>query len=285
MAKKNQSLILSHAPRAKGAVPWLAVLVVGGCAASDWLTVFQFSTQLFNETEEVSFLISGVMACGLDVSLAVLGSILSGSRPKDKEALLRRRMAAIGLISAFALSFLALVLLAAAVSVRNESNMLTDGTLARLIAPLVTSLVSFFVTFCIDPRAQRRAELDRQIVETREAIDRIDVDTARLEQALSVFDGDTMDYTMSRASRLKIEILQQAACQAIHEELAKQIGDSEGVNRILALNQERAGRVAEMEKELQELLEQTDVAPHPKEESIRIVTQEEAPDEVRQAAK
>ena len=183
MAKKREGLVLSHTPKPAGTPLWLAVLVVGVCSVSDGLTIYLFSAQLFNETPAVSILISAVMACGLDVSLAVLGNILSAGRPDNKEARFRRKMAVIGLLTAFGLSFLALVLLAAAVSARNETDLLTDGTVARLIGPLVTSIVSFFITFCMDPVAQRRACLDRQIAETRNAIEDLDVETNRLEQA------------------------------------------------------------------------------------------------------
>lgn len=276
MAKKQEGLILSHTPLPVGTPLWLAALVVGVCAVSDGLTIYLFSAELFNEVMAVSILISAVMACGLDVSLAVLGKILSAGRPNNKEALFRRKMALIGLLTAFGMSFLALVLLAAAVSRRNETNMFTDGTLARLLGPLVTSVISFFITFCMDPVARRRASLDRQIAETREAIDGLDVETGRLEQALQVFDCDRMDYLMAKASRLRIEILQEMASQTIHEELAKRIDDSEASNRILQLNSRRAAHIAEMKEELNELLEKTDMAPCPESQSpIHIVEHKE----------
>lgn len=274
MAKKREGLVLSHTPKPAGTPLWLAVLVVGVCSVSDGLTIYLFSAQLFNETPAVSILISAVMACGLDVSLAVLGNILSAGRPDNKEARFRRKMAVIGLLTAFGLSFLALVLLAAAVSARNETDLLTDGTVARLIGPLVTSIISFFITFCMDPVAQRRACLDRQIAETRNAIEDLDVETNRLEQALGVFDCDSMDHLMEKAARLKIEILQEAAAQTIHEELAKRIDDSEASRRILQLNNQRVEHIAAMEAELNEILEKTDMAPAPEPESpIRIVEQ------------
>lgn len=279
MAKKKEGLVLSHTPKPAGTPLLLAALVVLVCAVSDGLTIYLFSAQLFNEVPAVSMLISAVMACGLDVSLAVLGKILSTGRPDNKEALFRRKMAIIGLITAFALSFLSLVLLAAAVSQKNGTNMLTDGTLARLLGPLVTSVISFFITFCMDPVAQRRACLDRQIAETRDAIDELDVETERLEQALSVFDCDRMDYLMEKAARLKIEILQEMASQTIHEELAKRIDDSEASKEILQMNSRRAEHIAAMEAELNELLEKTDMAPVPESQSpIRIVEEPEEED-------
>lgn len=91
------------------------------------------------------------------MSLAVRGKVLSTGRPDNREVLFRCKMALIGLITAFALSFLSLVLLAAAIYERNEINMFTDGMLARLLGPLVTSVISFFITFCMDPVAQRRS--------------------------------------------------------------------------------------------------------------------------------
>lgn len=279
MAKKKEGLVLSHTPKPAGTPLLLAALVVLVCAVSDGLTIYLFSAELFNEVPAVSMLISAVMACGLDVSLAVLGKILSTGRPDNKEALFRRKMAIIGLITAFALSFLSLVLLAAAVSQQNGTDMLTDGTLARLLGPLVTSVISFFITFCMDPVAQRRACLDRQIAETRDAIDELDVETERLEQALSVFDCDRMDYLMEKAARLKIEILQEMASQTIHEELAKRIDDSEASKEILQMNSRRAEHIAAMEAELNELLEKTDMAPVPESQSpIRIVEEPEEED-------
>lgn len=279
MAKKKEGLVLSHTPKPAGTPLLLAALVVLVCAVSDGLTIYLFSAELFNEVPAVSMLISAVMACGLDVSLAVLGKILSTGRPDNKEALFRRKMAIIGLITAFALSFLSLVLLAAAVSQKNGTDMLTDGTLARLLGPLVTSVISFFITFCMDPVAQRRACLDRQIAETRDAIDELDVETERLEQALSVFDCDRMDYLMEKAARLKIEILQEMASQTIHEELAKRIDDSEASKEILQMNSRRAEHIAAMEAELNELLEKTDMAPVPESQSpIRIVEEPEEED-------
>lgn len=279
MSKKKEGLVLSHTPKPAGTPLLLAALVVLVCAVSDDLTIYLFSAELFNEVPAVSMLISAVMACGLDVSLAVLGKILSTGRPDNQEALFRRKMAIIGLITAFALSFLSLVLLAAAVSQKNGTNMLTDGTLARLLGPLVTSVISFFITFCMDPVALRRACLDRQIAETRDAIDKLDVETERLEQALSVFDCDRMDYLMEKAARLKIEILQEMASQTIHEELAKRIDDSEASKEILQLNSRRAEHIAAMEAELNELLEKTDMAPVPESQSpIRIVEEPEEED-------
>lgn len=279
MAKKKEGLVLSHTPKPAGTPLLLAALVVLVCAVSDGLTIYLFSAELFNEVPAVSMLISAVMACGLDVSLAVLGKILSTGRPDNQEALFRRKMAIIGLITAFALSFLSLVLLAAAVSQQNGTDMLTDGTLARLLGPLVTSVISFFITFCMDPVAQRRACLDRQIAETRDAIDELDVETERLEQALSVFDCDRMDYLMEKAARLKIEILQEMASQTIHEELAKRIDDSEASKEILQMNSRRAEHIAAMEAELNELLEKTDMAPVPESQSpIRIVEEPEEED-------
>lgn len=279
MAKKKEGLVLSHTPKPAGTPLLLAALVVLVCAVSDGLTIYLFSAELFNEVPAVSMLISAVMACGLDVSLAVLGKILSTGRPDNQEALFRRKMAIIGLITAFALSFLSLVLLAAAVSQKNGTDMLTDGTLARLLGPLVTSVISFFITFCMDPVAQRRACLDRQIAETRDAIDELDVETERLEQALSVFDCDRMDYLMEKAARLKIEIFQEMASQTIHEELAKRIDDSEASKEILQMNSRRAEHIAAMEAELNELLEKTDMAPVPESQSpIRIVEEPEEED-------
>lgn len=263
MAKKKEGLVLSHTPKPEGTPLWLAVPVVGVCSFSDGLTIYLYSAQLFNEIPAVSLLISAVMACGLDVSLAVLGNILSTSRPDNREALFRRRMATIGLVTGFGLSFLALVLLAATVSVYNEADLLTDGSLARLLGPLVTSIISFFITFSMDPVAQRRACLDRQIAETREVMDHLDVETARLEQALSVYDSDRMDALMETASRLKIEILRCQATQVLHEELAKRIEDSEVSKQILQLNGQRADHIAVLEAELCELLERTDMAPCP----------------------
>ena len=106
----------------------------------------------------------------------------------------------------------------------------------------------------MDPVAQRRACLDRQIAETRNAIEDLDVETNRLEQALGVFDCDSMDHLMEKAARLKIEILQETAAQTIHEELAKRIDDSEASRRILQLNNQRAEHIAAMEAELNEIL-------------------------------
>lgn len=260
---KKEGLVLSHTPKPAGTPVWLAVLVVGVCSVSDGLTIYLFSAQLFNETPEVSVLISAVTACGLDISLAMLGNILSTSRPHNREALFRRKMASIGLLTAFGLCFIAVVLLAAAVSAHNDTNMLTDGSLARLLMPLVTSIISFFITFCMDPVAQRRAGLDRQIAETREAMDHLDVEADRLKQALSSFDSDRMDDLMQKAARLKIEIIQEIASQTLHEELAKRINDSDFSKQILQLNSQRAKHISDMEKELNELLENADMTPYP----------------------
>lgn len=268
MAKKKEGLVLSHIPKPAGMPLWLAILVVGVCAVSDGLTIYLFSAELFNEVAAISILVSAVMAGGLDVSMLVLGKILSTGRPDNHEALFRRKMAIIGLIAAFASSFVSLVLLAVAVSWRNETNMLTDGTVARLLGPLMTSIVSFFITFTMNPVAQRRACLDRQIAETREEMDRLDTQIDLLEQGLRAFDPDRMDYLMEKATRLKIEILQEIASQTIHEELSKRIDDSESSKKILQLNSQRAEHIAAMEAELNELLEKTDMEPCPESQSL-----------------
>lgn len=262
MEKKKEDLILSHIPKLSGTPLWLATLVAGVCVVSDGLTIYLFSAVLFDEVPFISVLISTVLACGLDLSLAILGKILSVGRPDNKEALFRRKMAVVGLLTAFALSFSALVLLATAISARNGSNPFTDGTLARLLGPLVTSIISFFITFCMNPAAQRRARLDRHIAETREAINNLIVETNRLAQALQVFDCDKMDDLMAKASQLKIEILQEMASQTINEELAKRIADSDSSKKILQLNSQRQEHIALMEKELHELLAHPDMQPH-----------------------
>lgn len=276
MAKNKEGLVLSHIPKPTGVPLWLTVLLVGICATSDALTIYIFSVELFNEIPAVSILLSVVMAAGLDLSMLVLGKILSTGKPDNQEALFRRKMAIIGLVTAFGLSFLALFLLASAVALRNETNMIADGTVPRLLEPLVTSIVSFFITFSMDPAAQRRACLDRQIAETREAIGELDVTIDRLEQGLRIFDCERMDRHMKKAARLKIEILREKAYQTLCEEMEKRIDDKAACKKIIQLDSQRAERVAVIEAELHELLENTDLAPVPKSQSpIRIVEDQE----------
>lgn len=255
---------------------WLATLIVLVCGTSDALTSYLFSAELFNEIPAVSILISVVLACGLDASLAILGNMLSAGRPDNQEALFRRKMATIGLISAFGLSYLALVLLAVAVSARNQTDIFTDGTLPRLILPAVTSVVSFFATFCMDPVAKDRARLDDEIAQTQDELDELDVESDRLSQGLQMYDCDQMDRLLCRASRLKIEVLQLVSSEFVREQLAKRIDDSDACRQILELDSRQAERLASIEAELNDLLETTDLAPRTGEEpAIRIVRQEE----------
>lgn len=276
MPKNKAGLVLSHIPKPTGVPLWLSVLVVGVCAISDGLTIYIFSAELFNEVAAISILISAVMACGLDFSMLVLGKILSTGRPDNQEALFRRKMAIIGLVTAFGLSFLALVLLAAAVSWRDETNMLTDATVARLLVPLITSIISLFSSLCMDPVAQRRACLDRQIAETWKEKDRLDAQIDLLEQGLRMFDPGRMDYLMEKAARLKIEILREQAYQTLCEEMEKRLDDQEASKKIRQQIIQRAEHIAAIEAELHELLENTDLAPVPKSQSpIRIVEDQE----------
>lgn len=281
MTKNMEGLVFSHIPKPTGVPLWLAVLVGGSCASSDALTIGIFSMELYNEIPAVSICLSVIMAAGLDLSMLVLGKILSTGKPDNQEALFRRKMAIIGLVTAFGLSYLALFLLASAVALRNETNMIADGTVPRLLGPLVTSIVSFFITFSMDPVAQRRACLDRQIAETREAIDELDVTIDRLEQGLRVFDCERMDRHMKKAARLKIEILREQAYQSLCEGMEKRLDDQESSKKIRQKVIQRAEHIAAIEAELHELLENTDLAPVPKSQSpIRIVEDQEEQDPV-----
>lgn len=135
------------------------ILILLVAIVTDTITCNTFSSLLFNETPFISLFTSLVLAVGLDASLTCAALTISTPVSND-EAKRNRKITFLGLFGTFLLCYLALVLLAvaAALAVKDGSDTSTlaayifeSGTLSRLILPLVTSFVAFFVGFTFDP--------------------------------------------------------------------------------------------------------------------------------------
>lgn len=212
---------------------WLVAAVVLVCVASDFVTSLQYSSVLFNEYPWVSWLVSGVTALGLDVSLAYTAIMVNGVRPRSATARRRRALGVGGMVGVFLLSYACLVWMAWSVEAQAGADMLRDGTLPRLLLPIATSILSFVMGWTLDPIKARLEEIDNLCVELEKEISVCRADCGRMQSVLAQFHPDQYDETMFRLSAMRIKAAMSQAQYQIRLLLAEELGSVEATEAVL----------------------------------------------------
>ena len=212
---------------------WLTRAIVLLCIASDFICCFQYSSLLFNEFAWVSWLVSMVTAVGLDASLAYAATMLNGVRPRSCTARRRRALGVGGMFAVFLLSYGCLVLMAWSAEAQAEADLLRDGTVARLILPVATSILSFVMGWNLDPAGARLQKIRQTCAELEREILAVRADCERTEAVLARFEPSSYDESMFRLAALRVKAAMAEAQSQIRLQLAEELGYNEAVDAIL----------------------------------------------------
>lgn len=242
---------------------WLSsmgVLLI--CIISDFITIYTFSGEIFNESPWLSYIVSGVSALCLDVSLAYAAVLLNQCRSNSPRASRRRCRILAGLMFAvFVLAYIGLILLAFSDSIRNNPDLIESGTATRLILPTATSILSFVISLDVDPEAIRVAQVNRQLAKLNEQLAEETATANRLSDTFEKFDPDCYDEQRLQLAiaRLKAVSLKEE-CEVDILKVKELGGAAAETNKIL---QENAKEAIILCQEIEELGLGLNVAPTP----------------------
>lgn len=210
----------------------MADVVVLACTLSDMLCVAAYSGVLFNEVPLASILISCVVAACLDLSLFHAATVLN--TPEHQGMRSRRMGKVIGMLAVFIVGYISLLLMAWMV----EGDFIHGnyGVLARLLIPIATSILSFFMGFSLSPKGDRLQEINMLRQELQAAIANQEEDCRRTEAVLDKFSVDEYDARVHQLSVTRLKIIATQAENEVCLALAQQLGTTEAVDKLLCSN-------------------------------------------------
>lgn len=203
------------------------------CTCSDLLCVYQYSGIIFDEYQAVSILIALTVAVCLDVSLYHGAGVLNLPRCRDSSVRRRCVWTVAGMAAVFLVAYISLLLMAWIVEGDLRHNW---GVLARLLIPIATSILSFFLGLSTDPVGDRLREVQTLQRQVQAAAARQAEEVRRSEALLAAFSPDQFDQQMHHLSVLRVKV---AACQAeyaLRLAQAQALGTTEAVDKLLCSN-------------------------------------------------
>lgn len=245
---------------------WFPMFVVLLCIASDLICILEFSVKIYNETPLISWLVSVVLAVCLDASLAYAASIFSQSKKKLGS---KEKLAAAAMLLVFFLAFISLVLIAVAASYQSEStDLFQNGTIARLIIPIATSILSFVLGWDLDPNKTRLEELKRQRSNIQMDLLEEKATCQRLYAAFQRMDPEAYDVQMFRLSMSRLKAALTQAQYKLRIALAEELGTTEAANMLK--DDDLLLDAGDMIKKLEQFGEDVSIAPTEKYRSGRV---------------
>lgn len=245
---------------------WSPTPVVLLCIASDLICILEFSIKIYNETPLISWLVSGVLAVCLDASLAYAASIFSQSQKRIGS---KEKLAAAAMLLVFFLAFISLVLIAVAASYQSEStDLFQNGTIARLIIPIATSILSFVLGWDLDPNKTRLEELKRQRSNIQMELLEEKATCQRLHAVFQKMDPEAYDVQMFRLSMSRLKAALTQAQYKLRIALAEELGTTEAANMLK--DHDLLLDAGEMIKNLEQFGEDVSIAPTEKYRSGRV---------------
>ena len=209
----------------------LADGIVFLCICSDLLCVYQYSAVLFNEYQATSILISLAVAVCLDASLYHGAGVLNFPRRRDSAARRRCVWTLAGMAAVFLVAYISLLLMAWMVEGDLRHNW---GVWARLLIPIATSILSFFLGLSTDPVGDRLREVQTLQRQVQAAAAREAEEVRRSEALLAAFSPDQFDQQMHHLSVLRVKVAASQAEYDLRLAQAQALGTTEAVDKLLS---------------------------------------------------
>lgn len=258
MFKKNA--ILQKNSKSHGCSKGLVALIVLICTASDFITIYTFSASVFNETPIISIIISIVSAICLDASLGYAAITMNRCTSISSPAVRSRCRVLVGLlIVVFAIAYSGLILLAWSNASRADTDLVTSGTLTRLLLPTATSVLSFVMGLALNPNDERLSQIDRQLAELNRELDITTATAQRLQAVFSLYDPAQWDLEQYRLAVARLKAHSNAAAYEVRLMLAQELGTADITNQLLA----DGSASEELYNQIEELGLQLEAAPKP----------------------
>lgn len=213
-------------------VTFAAVLLLCTFTGCDFMCFNSFSQFLFNEDIVISVLVSLIGAVGLDVSSYAAGLAVSTPVPGTARARRNRTAKVAFYILCFLICYTGLIYLAATVASQNGSDMLSDGTLFRVLLPAATSLLSFALGWRTDCTTPMIHLLERQIAELDEEIDVTRTNCRRMRAAMEKYDPDAYDRELYLCALDRLEAQMNMAKKATDESKAAELKEVDGTANV-----------------------------------------------------
>lgn len=209
-------------------VTFVAVLLLCTFTGCDFMCFNSFSQLLFNEDVIISVLVSLIGAAGLDVSSYAAGLVVSTPVPGTARARRNSVVKVVLYILCFMICYAGLIYLAATVASQTGSDMLTDGTLFRVLLPAATSLLSFALGWRTDCTTPMIRLLKRQIAELEEMSDIIRTNCHRMKAAMRRYDPDAFDTELYNCALDRLDAQTNMAQKAVGEGKAVELKGVDG---------------------------------------------------------
>ena len=245
--------------KSRGCSKWLVALIVLICTASDFITIYTFSASTFNETPIISIVVSIVSAICLDASLGYAAILMNRCTSTSSPAVRSRCRVLVGLLVAvFAIAYAGLILLAWSDASRTDTDLVTSGTLTRLLLPTATSILSFVMGLALNPNDERLSQIDSQLAELNRELDVTTATAQRLQSAFSLYDPSQYDLEQYRLAVARLKAHSNAAAHEIRLMLAQELGTADVTNQLLSDSSSE-----ELYNQIEELGLQLETAPKP----------------------
>ena len=209
----------------------LADGIVFLCICSDLLCVYQYSAVLFNEYQATSILISLAVAVCLDASLYHGAGVLNFPRRRDSAVRRRCVWTLAGMAAVFLVAYISLLLMAWMVEGDLRHNW---GVWARLLIPIATSILSFFLGLSTDPVGDRLREVQTLQRQVQASAAREAEEVRRSEALLAAFSPDQFDQQMHHLSVLRVKVAASQAEYDLRLAQAQALGTTEAVDKLLS---------------------------------------------------
>lgn len=209
-------------------ITFVAVLLLCTFTGCDFMCFNSFSQLLFNEDVIISILVSLIGAAGLDVSSYAAGLVVSTPVPGTARARKNRAVKVVFYILCFLICYAGLVYLANTVASQTGSDIMTDGTLFRVMLPAATSLLSFALGWRTDCTTPMIRMIERQLAELDEEIDIIRTNCRRMRAAMEKYDPDAYDKELYLCALDRLKAQMNMAKKATDEGIAVELKDVDG---------------------------------------------------------
>lgn len=256
MKKQNEPLF---APPSKK-INFKLLVIVLCCIICDSFCVWQFSSIVYNENFLYSALVSFVIAISLDVSLAYAANFLN-SPPSNNPTRRKRQLAALwAMFAVFFLSFVSMCMIAFAAQEASDSqNPFQNGTIARLIVPIFTSILSFAIGWDLNPADTHLQKLKYQ--RTKMALELADAkaNAQRMRSAMEFIDPNAYDLAMLHLALQRVKTVTAEAQYKLRIALAEELGTTAASDMLK--NSQDIVDISQIQRQLEHQAERIDIVP------------------------
>lgn len=230
------------------------------CIICDSFCVWQFSSIVYNENFLYSALVSFVIAISLDVSLAYAANFLN-SPPSNNPTRRKRQLAALwAMFAVFFLAFVSMCMIAFAAQEASDSqNPFQNGTIARLIVPIFTSILSFAIGWDLNPADTHLQKLKYQ--RTKMALELADAkaNAQRMRSAMELIDPNAYDLAMLNLALQRVKTVTAEAQYKLRIALAEELGTTAASDMLK--NSQDIVDIGQIQRQLEHQAERIDIAP------------------------